>query len=146
MKNKLLLFASLCALTMQLVAGNIKVNPYFQSHMVLQRNQPITIWGTADQSTEVKVTLGKETQQTQADDEGKWQVTFRSKKASFTPLTLTVDSQQFSDILVGDVWICAGQSKDGDSSSRTMSYHSSPYSYLVLMIKTGHCSEKFNKK
>jgi|TARA_B110000967_G_scaffold66976_1_gene69265 sialate O-acetylesterase len=82
----------------------------FQSQMVLQQENPITIWGTAKQGDEIVVSFGDEAQKTITNQQGQWQVTFSSRKASFEPHTLTINTLVFEDILIGEVWICSGQS------------------------------------
>jgi sialate O-acetylesterase len=88
----------------------------FTDHMVLQRDQPVTIWGTADPGESITVTLAAQSKTTVADPDGRWSLKFDPLKAGGEPLTLTAKSaardQQatVSDVLVGDVWLCSGQS------------------------------------
>jgi len=87
----------------------------FSSGMVLQRDMPIPVWGTADDGTEVTVTLG-EAKATATAAGGKWRVELPARKATTDPLTMKVtfkgSEKEFmaNDILVGEVWLCAGQS------------------------------------
>ena len=86
----------------------------FGSHMVLQQGQPIPVWGTAKPEAKVVVTLGAQKQTAIADADGKWKVNFPALKASGQTLTLKAAAAQrkttITDILVGEVWLCAGQS------------------------------------
>jgi sialate O-acetylesterase len=86
----------------------------FTSHMVLQRNKPLTVWGKADAGKNVSVALGDETVSATASAAGDWSVTLKARKASTTPVSMTVssagESRTIDDILVGDVWIGSGQS------------------------------------
>ncbi|MEP2777222.1 MAG: sialate O-acetylesterase [Luteolibacter sp.] len=82
----------------------------FGSDMVLQCDAPIRIWGTANKNQTVTVTLGDETSNTTADAEGKWIATFAPRKASSKPISLGINEVNFSNILIGEVWICSGQS------------------------------------
>jgi len=85
----------------------------FGSHMVLQQDIKIPVWGTADAGEAVTVTLGDHTGKATADASGKWRVDLAPVATSATPLTLTVtgkNSVKFDDVLVGDVWMCSGQS------------------------------------
>lgn len=91
-------------------SGNVKLAPVFGSHMVLQQNEPIYIWGEAVPETKIHAQLGAEKKETITDKQGKWQVVFSSRKASFEPLFLTVNNLRLDDILIGEVWICSGQS------------------------------------
>jgi iduronate 2-sulfatase len=86
----------------------------FGSHMVLQQGQPLPVWGTAKPKAKVTVTLGNQKQTATADAAGKWKVSFPALKATGQTLTLTATTARhkttFTDILVGEVWLCAGQS------------------------------------
>ncbi|CAN5162945.1 sialate O-acetylesterase [soil metagenome] len=87
--------------------------PVFTDHAVLQRGQPIRVWGGAAPGTPVSVKLGEVEATAMADPQGRWATTFPAR-APGAALTLTVkangDSQAISDLLVGDVWLCSGQS------------------------------------
>ena len=82
--------------------------------MVLQQGQPLPVWGMAKPEAKVTVTLGTRKQTATADANGKWKVNFPARKAAGQTLTLTVQTAQrkttLVDILVGEVWLCAGQS------------------------------------
>lgn len=88
----------------------MKLSPIFSNHMVLQRNKPIKIWGEG--SGEITVTLKNQTQTVFAED-GKWTVTL-SPEAAGGPFELTVcdlkEKIVLSDVMIGDVWLAAGQS------------------------------------
>lgn len=83
-------------------------------HMVLQRDTAVPIWGMADPGAEVVVTFAGQEKQTTADDAGRWRVDLDPMPASAEPRVLRVESNgesvERSDVLVGDVWLCAGQS------------------------------------
>lgn len=86
----------------------------FGSHMVLQQGQPIPAWGTAKPEAKVTVTLGTQKQIATADADGRWETTFSALKAKGLSLRLTAETPEgkttLDDILVGEVWLCAGQS------------------------------------
>jgi sialate O-acetylesterase len=86
----------------------------FGSHMVLQQRQPLPVWGTAKPAEKVTVTLGNQKQTATADAGGNWKVNFPALKAAGQTLTLTAQTARhktmLTDILVGEVWLCAGQS------------------------------------
>ncbi len=85
----------------------------FSDAMVLQRNQDNPVWGRAAAGEAVTVTLGEQTHQTTADEQGEWSVTLDPMPANAQPQTLTVagDNQlSVENILVGEVWVCSGQS------------------------------------
>jgi len=81
--------------------------------MVLQRGQPVPIWGTAAVDEKVSVTFGKQTKNTIADASGNWKIMLDAMTASGKPATLTVSGTntiKLENILVGEVWVCSGQS------------------------------------
>ena len=86
----------------------------FQSNMVLQRDQPIRIWGWASPGAVVQVVFGGEGEQTTASGDRSWSVTFPAKSASSEPLELHARSGGktiiLENILIGDVWLLGGQS------------------------------------
>jgi len=80
--------------------------------MVLQRDRDIPIWGYAPAGTEVQVTLATKQAQTTANAEGKWRVDLPALSAG-GPFELVIEADRkvvLRDILIGDVWICSGQS------------------------------------
>jgi sialate O-acetylesterase len=86
----------------------------FQDHAVLQRNQALSIWGQAAANEVVTVALAGSTAQARAGPDGRWRVTLPALRAG-GPYVLTArgtsgSSQNASDILLGDVFLCSGQS------------------------------------
>lgn len=82
--------------------------------MVLQRDQPVPVWGTAADGEKVTVEFAKQKVETRAAKNGIWQVRLSPLKASAEPGTLVVrgnNELRFEDVLVGEVWLCSGQSK-----------------------------------
>jgi sialate O-acetylesterase len=80
--------------------------------MVLQREQPITIWGWGEAGESVTVRIGTENRQAKANPSGEWRVTLPAMKAG-GPHTVSISgssSLEFTDVLVGEVWLCSGQS------------------------------------
>ncbi len=95
----------------------------FTSHMVLQRNKPVNLWGRAKAGSSVSVQLGDESSSTTTSDSGNWQIALQGRAASSAPVTMSVSSGEekleISDILVGDVWVGSGQSNMEWPLSRT---------------------------
>ncbi len=92
--------------------ADVKLPRLFSDHMVLQRDVPAPIWGWADPGETVSVTLAGQEKTVTADASGKWTVQIDPLKVG-DPLTLTVKGKNtltLSDILVGEVWLCSGQS------------------------------------
>jgi sialate O-acetylesterase len=85
----------------------------FSDHMVLQRDSKIPVWGWAAPGEKVTVTFKGRRVKTKADAAGKWRVRLRKSRATAKPQVLVVkgtNTLTFKDVLVGDVWICSGQS------------------------------------
>ena len=91
----------------------LQVAEYYRDGVVLQRNQPIRVWGHANKGVKVTVTLDGEAQTVSPNELEQWSVTFPARKASVKPITLEVKSSHgfnrtVKDILVGDVWYLTG--------------------------------------
>ena len=111
MKQTFLLLALAACLPAE--AADLGLARIFSDHAVLQRDQPIAVWGTAGAGGKVTVTLGGQTASASADAQGKWKVQLPPQPAGGPyALTATSDGQKVSraDILLGDVYLCSGQS------------------------------------
>lgn len=91
----------------------LQVVEYFRDGAIIQRNQPIPVWGHANKGVTVTVTLGDITRTTIANDLQQWSVEFPGFKASTAPINLSVSSSHgfqrtVVDILVGDLWYLTG--------------------------------------
>ena len=90
------------------------LNPLFQDHAVLQRDQADPVWGQAKPGEAVHIAFAGQDIHAQADANGLWQASLPARPAG-GPYTLTVSTaggatQTVHDVLVGDVWLCSGQS------------------------------------
>lgn len=97
--------------------AELRLPGFFGDHMVLQRDAPIPVWGWAEPEAEVSVRLGADEVKTvtaKAGKEGRWRVELPATAASAEGLVLAVSSAgktiTLQDILVGEVWLCSGQS------------------------------------
>ena len=93
--------------------ADVKLPSIIGSHMVLQRGVECPIWGWADPKEPVSVTFAGKTIKTSAGKDGKWSVSLPALKASSTGRTLTVKGKntlKLEDVVVGEVWLCSGQS------------------------------------
>ena len=106
---KKFLFLLTALLCVSFVEAKVSLPQLFQSGMVLQRGKTIPIWGRADAGETVTVTFNKKQYTTVADEQGRWRVDLPKMKAG-GPYELTVNSLQFTDVLIGDVWLLSGQS------------------------------------
>ena len=98
---------------LSLKADCVELHPLFTDHMVLQRERPVPIWGTAAPREEVTVEFADQSVSATADDKGAWQ-------AELAPLTASAESRNLvvtganaitlKDVVVGDVWLASGQS------------------------------------
>ncbi len=89
------------------------LHPLFQDHAVLQRDQPIQVWGQAAPGDAVAVAFAGQTLTVRADGGGRWHATLPSRGAG-GPYELAVRAGQVTqvvhDLQMGDVWLCSGQS------------------------------------
>ena len=94
--------------------GGLSLPAIYTSHMVIQRDKPFLLRGKADAGRKITAQLGREKLRTTAAEDGTWQLTFKPLQASHKPLTLTVTDGDttltLTDLLVGEVWLCSGQS------------------------------------
>jgi sialate O-acetylesterase len=115
MRSKILgLLATVALATLSTAAAAAPLlAPVFTDHAVLQRGQPIRVWGAAKPGAVVSLALGEAQASATADAQGRWSATLPAREPG-AALTLTAqadgDSQTISDLLVGDVWLCSGQS------------------------------------
>lgn len=102
----LLLAFSFCA------NANVRLPKLFADDMVLQRNKLIPVWGWADANEKIEVRFNKQTKTTKADKNGKWIIRLDAENAG-GPFELSVKGKNkiiIKNVLVGEVWICSGQS------------------------------------
>jgi len=109
-------FVSLAALSILVglnLQAEVKLPSIFGSHMVLQRDHANPVWGWAAGGEKVTVSIAGQSHVTTAGKDGAWRVKLQPLKVNATGQTLTIKGSntiQFSDVLVGEVWICSGQS------------------------------------
>lgn len=112
--------STLCIVTLAMILVSplhalaaVALPSIFADHMVLQRDMPVPIWGEASRGERVTVTFAGQTVTTTTDDQSRWRVVLRAMPASATGQTLTIAGENtitLNDVLVGDVWVCSGQS------------------------------------
>ncbi len=99
--------------------GEVRPASIFADHMVLQRDRSVPVWGTADSGETVTVSFAGQTKTVTADAKGQWLIKLDPMPASAEPRAMAISSNNpksksqnppLSDVLVGEVWLCSGQS------------------------------------
>jgi sialate O-acetylesterase len=122
-------FAFLLGLSAAAAQADVKLPAIFGDNMVLQAGKPVPVWGKADpgEEVEVRVSVTKteagqnaataeaatQSVRTKADEKGAWKVTLQPLPATDEPIGLVVtgkNKKTFENVLVGEVWVCSGQS------------------------------------
>jgi sialate O-acetylesterase len=107
-KSIVFLFLTFCILA----NANVRLPLLFSDGMVLQRNKAIPVWGWADAYEKVEVHFNKQSKTITSDKNGKWMVSLNAEKAG-GPFELSITGKNkivITNVLVGEVWICSGQS------------------------------------
>ena len=151
----LALSAALAAGSVRPARGDVKLPAIFGSHMVLQQKQNDKVWGWAEPGEEVTVKIADQTKTAKADDDGAWSVTLDPLTAG-GPHTMTVAGKNtvtFEDVLVGEVWVCSGQSNmqmtvnssnDGDLESLAAHLPEDPPDHACRNVGTQEPQKDFN--
>jgi sialate O-acetylesterase len=98
------------------IGWSLELGDIFSNGMVLQQQCPVRIWGKAKagSSVQLQISWSSETFSTSTDKEGKWQITVVTPTASFQEQEINLSdgltSKKISAILIGEVWLCSGQS------------------------------------
>ena len=102
------------------------VAPYFSDNMVLQRDQPIHIWGKASPGKKISVSLLNQKKATIVQSDSSWDIYLKPIRANSHPSILIVQSgavkKIYENVLIGDVWLCIGQSNMLFSMREEMHY------------------------
>lgn len=105
------------------VKSRLQVSPLFTDHMVLQQGMAVPVWGKAGPGQTVTVKFAGQRQTTQADEQGNWRTSLTPLKATNKGQVLVVESdgdkRESSDVVVGEVWVCSGQSNMQYSMNQT---------------------------
>jgi len=116
-KNRIRVFLLfwICLFLITPVAAEIRLPSVIGSHMVLQQDKPIQVWGWAEPGENISVMLDKKKAAAHADKKGKWITTLDAMKSGGGSLTMTISGDKsqtvnLKNILIGEVWICSGQS------------------------------------
>ena len=109
-------------------ASSLRLAAPIADHMVLQHSKPTSVWGTSAPDSSVTVAFAGQTVQAKADANGQWQATLSPLSINADPASLTVtsaggDKITINDVLVGEVWMCSGQSNMQWTLSRTKDHN-----------------------
>ena len=108
------LVLAICSLE---ATAEVRIATVFTDHMVLQQQMPVAVWGQADPDATVIVTIGDVIATAKANGRGRWRVDLPAMKADGKAYTLAVSAGgqkiELNDVLLGEVWICGGQSNMG---------------------------------
>jgi len=123
-----ILVSSFCLL--QKAGADITLPSFFSDHMVLQSGAPVPVWGKAEPNETVTVEFEGQKKTTEADAAGKWSVKLDPLTVNGAGLELTVTAtpkskvatRKISDVLVGEVWLCSGQSNMGFTVNRAQNF------------------------
>ena len=106
--------------------AQLEVAKIFSDNMVLQRGQPVHIWGKDIPGKQVTVLFAKETKTTIVKTDSSWNVYFKKHKADIQPQSIVIKSNngkiELKNILIGDVWVCSGQSNMEWAMSKEMHF------------------------
>ena len=96
--------------------AEMMVHSFFRDDMVLQREMPVPVWGWATPGDNIDLTFNGQRKSAIAGSDGRWQITLSPMVASKVPQDMVIAEldgsakQTLKDVLVGEVWLCAGQS------------------------------------
>ncbi|WP_419033300.1 sialate O-acetylesterase [Dysgonomonas gadei] len=113
MKKNLTFLICFFSITFSVLHAEVKLPRIFSDNMVLQRDKPIKIWGWADKNETVEVSFLDQQKKVKADKNGNWAILL-TPVSHGGPYTMQVkgknNSITFQNILIGEVWLCSGQS------------------------------------
>lgn len=109
--RKLPLLLNVLIFSSSAVIAEVKLPSVFSDNMVLQQNADAAIWGSADPGEEIVINASwsKKSIRLKASQQGKWRADIKTPKAS-EGHTVTVNDKKINNVLIGEVWICSGQS------------------------------------
>jgi sialate O-acetylesterase len=148
MKN--ILFALIFLLATAVSYAGVVLPKVFTSNMVLQRSKPVKVWGWADKGEKITVQFNAQKLTVKAGKEGAWMVTLQPMEAG-GPYEMKIDGKNnivLSNILIGDVYICSGQSnmefalRNANNAAKEIATSSYPNIRLFTVKKAMSFAEK----
>lgn len=123
-RQGLILLIALSALLVGPAGAEVQPAGIFCDHMVVQRDKTVPVWGLADPGEKVTVSFAGQSKSATAGKDGKWMVKLSRLAASAEGQKMTIAGAggkvTIRDVLVGDVWLCSGQSNMGRSVDRSV--------------------------
>ncbi len=113
MLKKLLAISAVCLLFVLNAGATVVLPKVLGNNMVLQRDKPVTIWGTASAGETITVKFAGQEKKEITDASGNWKITLDPMKASADGREMMISGTntiKLENILVGEVWLCSGQS------------------------------------
>jgi sialate O-acetylesterase len=131
------------------LSAEIQLPAVLGNHMVLQQKEAITLWGWAEPGENIFASLGDQKSEALVDGEGRWEIVLPAMEATSAPLQLSLTGTQsapvvLSDILVGEVWVCSGQSNMEWEMRRTHSPSPEIRRADFPLIRLFHIPRKFS--
>lgn len=103
------IFLLILAVSVSAVQSAIKLPRLISDGMILQRDTPLQLWGWASPKESVTIKFMDKTYRTKADKKGDWRIVLPAQTAG-GPYTININEITIKDVLIGDVWLCSGQS------------------------------------
>lgn len=114
MNSRISILASIALLGAAALNAKLVPATIFSDHMVLQREMPVPVWGTADADEKITVNFAGQNLEATTGKDGKWMLKLAPLTVNAEPQTLTIkgatETVTVNDVLVGEVWLCSGQS------------------------------------
>ena len=102
----------------------LRLPSILSDHMVIQQEKPVRVWGWSRPGERIEIRLGEQSSHAEADGNGRWEAELPALAATDATLEMTVkdstDTLKVSDILVGEVWMCSGQSNMAFNMGQTL--------------------------
>lgn len=117
-------------------ATAVSLPSIISNNMVLQRNETVPIWGWGESGEKITIKFSGQTKETFVDKNGKWRVDLEPMKASSSPLSMIIQGKnrlEIKNILIGEVWVCCGQSN--------MAFKLRRVTEVGKFVKSANCPE-----
>lgn len=148
------IIAAFCLLLSSALNATLELASPFTKHMVLQRDMPVPIWGRANPGLTISLKFSGQKKYTRTDSSGKWRIDLEPLSANAVGKRMTVmagknqESVELDDIVVGEVWICSGQSNmqmSIESVRNIQALESKPGSIRSFQVKNTVALEEQNR-